>query len=263
MSGADAVVLARAGAGAAASGAWLPFARPEGALTLYCVPHAGGSASAFRPWFGRIGAVAVRPVQPPGRETRLRETPYRDMTAYVRDLARAVRADVEATRKPYAVYGHSLGAWAAFELVRALRRGGAPDPEHLVVSGAAAPDDPPYDDGPPVGRMTEPDVVALLRRIGGTPEWMLRDPRMLAVIVPRFRGDFQVKESYRYEPEPPLDVPITAISASADPRAGARAMDGWRRQTARRFTAHTLAGGHFAVLEQSELTLRHLARALE
>jgi len=262
VNGADTAVLAPAGTAPAAPDRWLPFARPEGALTLYCVPHAGGSASAFRPWFGRVGGVAVRPVQPPGRETRLRETPYRDMAAYVRDLARAVRADIEATQKPYAVYGHSLGAWVAFELVRALRRSGAPAPEHLAVSGAAAPDGPQYDDGPPVGGMTEHEVVAVLRKIGGTPEWMLGDPRMRAVIVPRFRGDFQVKESYRYAPEPPLDVPITAISASADPRAGTETMDGWRRQTVRRFTAHTVVGGHFAVLEQSELTLRHLAQIL-
>ncbi len=250
----------RATAGTASP--WLPFPPPGGRLRLYCLPHAGGSASAFRPWFGRLAGVSVRPVQPPGRETRLRETPYVRMTEFVDDLSDALLDELATDQGPYAVYGHSLGAWVAFELVRAIRRRGGPDPAHLVVSGAAAPDHPAYDDGPPVGGMTDAQVVALLRRIGGTPEWMLADPSVLRMILPPFRADFAVKESYRYLPEQALDVPITALAATGDLRAGIGSMDGWRRQTTRAFRSRTLVGGHFAVLEQADLTLRYLGEAL-
>jgi surfactin synthase thioesterase subunit len=250
---------------AAPTASWLPFAEQPGCdgVRLYCLPHAGGSASAYRSWFGRLGPVSVRPVQPPGRETRLRDTPYDRMDRLVPDLADAVLADTSPAggTRPYAVYGHSLGALVGFELVREIRRRGGPMPLHLFVSGCAAPDAP--DDGePPVAGMTQDQVVALLRRIGGTPEWMLTDPTVLRMILPPFIADFSVRDSYAYRPQPPLNVPITALAATDDPRAGTADVAGWRDQTTGRFTAHTLTGGHFAVLEQAAVTHRYIDRAL-
>lgn len=223
---------------APAGTAWFPFAEPPGAtgVRLYCLPHAGGSASAFRSWFGRIGEVSVRPVQLPGRETRLREPAYRTMDALVRDLADVLLDDLAdpgspGGHRPFALYGHSLGALEAFELVRELRRRGGPRPVRLAVSGCAAPGEDPTAGEPSVAGMTDAQVVALLRRIGGTPEWMLADPSVLRMILPPFRGDFAVRESHVHRPEPPLSVPVTVLAADGDPRAGLRDMAGWRRET--------------------------------
>ena len=52
--------------------ACLPFGVPEGETVLYCLPHAGGSASVYRSWAGQLGTIAVAPIQLPGRETRFR-----------------------------------------------------------------------------------------------------------------------------------------------------------------------------------------------
>lgn len=236
----------------------LPFDVPPGAVRLYCLPHAGGAASTFRPWIGRLPGVSVCPLQPPGREGRLREPPHERMAPLVAELAGAVIAGADP---PYAVYGHSLGALVGFELVREVRRRGGPQPVHLFVSGCAAPQSS-YDDGPPVGGMDDAQVVTMLRQLGGTPEWMLADETVLGMILPPFRADFAVKESYRYQPEPPLEVPLTALAATVDPRASVQATAGWRDQTARRFESHTLVGGHFAALEQASLTLTYVSAAL-
>ncbi|MGW2182069.1 thioesterase II family protein [Streptomyces sp. NPDC001732] len=251
------------------AGNWFPFAEHPGSdgPLLYCLPHAGGSASAFRSWFGRIGRTSIRPVQLPARETRLRETPYEAMDRLVPDLARAVLADLAAgpAGRPYAVYGHSLGATIAFELVREIRRRQGPDPVQLIVSGCRAPGGGPAaeeEDDPRMTDASDDEVVALLRRIGGTPEWMLTDPSVLRLILPPFRADFTVKESYRYRAEPPLTVPVTALAADGDPRGLASDMAGWQQETTRPLTLHTLSGGHFAVLEQAAVTHGHLARAL-
>jgi medium-chain acyl-[acyl-carrier-protein] hydrolase len=241
---------------------WLPFRLPEGDTRLYCLPHAGGSASMFVPWSRGLDGVAVRPVEPPGRGTRFGQTPYTGISALVRDLAQTLLDEQEDGRERYAVYGHSLGALVAFELLRELRRLGAPAPAHLFVSGCLAPDDPTQDDDPPIGELSDTQVAGVLRRIGGTPEKLLRDKSAMRLILPPFRADFQVKQSYVFRPQEPLDVPITAIAATADLRVGAAAMQGWKRHTADRFELLTLAGGHFAVLEQAEATQRIIRRAL-
>lgn len=237
---------------------WLPFGVPPGDVKLFCLPHAGGAASAFRAWLGRIPGVSVCAVQPPGREMRLRETPHEHMESLVDELADVV---LETSGGVYAVYGHSLGALVGFELLREIRRRGGPSPVHLFVSGSAAPHYA-YDDGPRVGGMSDPEVVTMLRRLGGTPEWLLSDPAVLSMIIPPFRADFSIKETYRYQPEAPLDVPVTVLASTDDPRASSASMGAWRDQTCGRFTSHTLTGGHFAVLEQARLSQAYLGEAL-
>jgi surfactin synthase thioesterase subunit len=248
---------------------WVPLCPRSGvqeATPLFCLPHAGGGASAFRPWLDRIPGVAVLPLQPPGREGRLREAPFVRMEPLVAELAEVV---VEtAGQRPFGVYGHSLGALVAFELVRELRRrgfgpGGAPGPVHLFVSGCIAPQHANgYDDGPSFVTATLPELAVMLGELGGTPDWLLRDPEAMAMILPAIRGDFSVKEAYRYHPEPPLGVPVTVLSSTHDPRAPLELQHGWREQTAEAFLEYTLQGGHFAIYEQAAAVHERIAAAL-
>jgi surfactin synthase thioesterase subunit len=250
---------------------WLPYRAQAGVdratLALYCLPHAGGAASAYRPWLGKLPGVAVLPVQPPGRENRWREPPHERMGPLVSEMADVVLADVASTPasgsagRPYAVYGHSLGALVAFELLREIRRRGQPGPVHLFVSGCVAPHTP-FDDGPPVRDMSRPELVQTLRRLGGTPEWLLSDPSVLDMIVPAIRADFSVKETTEYRQEPPLDAPITAMPSTGDPRASQELVARWRDQTTMRFELHTFVGGHFAVFEQAARTHTYVFEAL-
>ncbi len=259
-------------AGEKTTGDWLPFrartrARAD-ARPLYCLPPAGGGAWAFRTWLDKLPGVAVLPVQPPGREARFREPPYQRIGPLVADLADVLLAEIApgssgpgADARPYAVYGHSLGALVAFELLREIRRRGGPVPVHLFVSGCVAPQCP-FDDGPPVHDMPLSELVATLRRLGGTPEWLLADPSVLEMITPAIRADFAVKETTEYRPEPPFDMPITALPSTDDPRATGELMARWREQTTGEFDLHTFVGGHFAVFEQADLTHKYINEAL-
>ena len=234
----------------------LPFPVTDGGIRLYCLPHAGGSASAFRPWVGALDGVAVCPVQPAGRETRLRDGAHETMTDCVGELADFVVADADG---PYAVFGHSLGALVGFELIREIRRRGPAPPVHFLVSGCVAPQQAAAE---AADELTDERIIELLRSLGGTPEEFLSDPRVLRMILPTVRADLAVRNSYRYEQRPPLEVPITTITGTEDQRAGAEAAAGWREQTVGRYRALTLRGGHFAVLEQQATTLRHIGEAL-
>jgi surfactin synthase thioesterase subunit len=244
---------------------WLPLRGPVGSadgMPMYCLPHAGAGASAYRPWLGRLSGVSVRAVQPPGREGRFRDPVFTGMSELVGELAEVVIADLERSgAERYAVYGHSLGALVAFELVRALRTRGAPDPAHLFVSGCVAPQ---YgaSDGPSVLGMSRAEVVDMLRRLGGTPEWLLADASVVDMILPAVRADFSVKETYAHRPAEPLAVPLTVIASTADPRADLALQHAWREHTTGAFELHTLVGGHFAVFEQEFRTHRFIADAL-
>jgi surfactin synthase thioesterase subunit len=244
-----------------AASRWIP-ARPSllpDVTALFCLPHAGAGASVFRGWRDQLPGVAVLPVQPPGRETRLRDAPHHRMEPLAAELAAVIMSVAEDRR--YAVYGHSLGALVAFETLREIRRLGGPEPAHLVVSGCVAPQCS-HDDGESVAQAPLHELVEKLRQLGGTPEWLLADPSVLDMIVPPIRADFTVKESYEYRHEPPLDVPLTVLASTDDPRAPHDLQDRWRDQTTAAFRLHTLLGGHFAVFERAPTTHRYLAAAL-
>jgi surfactin synthase thioesterase subunit len=215
----------------------------------------------FRPWAGRLAGVEICPVQPPGRETRRTDPPHTSMTTLVAELADVVLHD--AADAPYALYGHSLGALTGFELAKEIRGRGAPPPAHLLVSGCSAPHWVTDDDRRYAGQvMTDDQIVALLRSLGGTPEPYLSDPTALRIILPPLRADLAVKTTYRYQPGPPLDIPVTAIAGTSDARATVESMLAWREQTVARFRSRVLTGGHFAVLEQPDSTLYYIREAL-
>src|SRR5262245_25838037 len=118
---------------------WLACVQPRlrPGVRLFCFPHAGGGASLFRGWAdGLPDAVEVCPVQLPGRETRFREPPFLCLEPLIEALATALRPHLD---RPFAFFGHSLGALVAFELARRLGRAEGPQPVHLFVSGCAAP----------------------------------------------------------------------------------------------------------------------------
>lgn len=238
---------------------WFPYTARRGASAhLICLPHAGAGASTYRAWAVTApDGLSVCPVQPPGREGRAREQPYRDVRALVRDLAPELIANVP---EPFALFGHSTGAMVAFELARELRRTGAPLPRHIFVAGRRAPDLPMP--RTPVGGADVTEVREVLRRLGGTPEEVLCNDDLLRHLQPLLAADFHLNEAYEFREEEPLGIPITAYSAEEDDGAGAAEMGPWSRHTSESFTLLTLRGGHFAVFAQAAAVQTHMTRRL-
>ena len=119
------------------TGAWLPPRAAQSAeRLLICLPHAGGGALSYLSWRREFAPhVEVLPALLPGRDDRGDEQLVSDIDALVTELAGAAADRVD---RPFALYGHSMGALLAFELAHALTDLGKP-PVCLVVSGCDAP----------------------------------------------------------------------------------------------------------------------------
>lgn len=222
---------------------WLldtPYRHPS-ALRLFCLPYAGGSAYAYARWPALLpGRIDVRPIELPGRGSRHHEPAFSLLEPLTAALAQAL---AEETDRPYALFGHSMGALLAFELARALRGAGHPQPRLLLASAAPAPQlrhaKTAVHDG------SDDQLIATLRTLGGIPEEVYADPDLLQQLLPAIRADFSVVETYRYREEPPLDCPIVGIAGAEDPLTPPAELDAWREQTTGEFVRHVLPGGHF------------------
>ena len=224
--------------------AWIRLLKPNphATIRLFAFPHAGAGALAYRPWRDLLPPeIELCAIQMPGRDDRFRETPFTDVDALVSVLARALYP-YELSR-PFAFYGHSMGALVAFELARALIDRYSLKPRHLFVSARNAPQVP--DSRPPLYNLQEPAFIDQLRTLNGTPEELLREPDPMWLRT--LRADFELNEAYTYRAGPPLDVPLSAFAGRGDPRVRAADMDGWREHTSSAFTFRQFDAGHFLI----------------
>jgi medium-chain acyl-[acyl-carrier-protein] hydrolase len=225
------------------------------AVTLYCLPHAGGGISAYAGWGEDAPAgLDVQPVRLPGRDGDTGEPRHR-MSDLVATLAG------ELSGLPYALFGHSVGAVVGFELARAMSAAGD-GPRRLFVSGSVAPPQAAAHDREQ-RNLPDDEFVAAVERLGGVPPELLADQGTRAALLPRLRADYALAETYDYQPGPPLDCPISAFAGRADPTVGAADLDGWAEHTTAEFRRRVLPGDHFYLTTARPLLLRAIGHDLE
>lgn len=214
--------------------------RPEAPVRLVCFPYAGGATAIYTGWAAALGPdVEVAALALPGRERRIGEPP--DV-----EVERIAAAFASTADRPYALFGHSMGALLAFEVVRRLRRDGAQLPVHLFVSGCPRPDQPRGDDiFDGLSKLPDDAMLERLVRGGGLPASVLDEAELLELMLPVYRADFGWLDTYDCGDEPPVPVPITAFVGSDDASARPEDMAGWAAHTTESFTRHIVSGGHF------------------
>ncbi len=238
---------------------WLAYHQPapRAALRLFCFPYAGGSAFIYRSWAESFPLpVEVCPVQLPGRGSRIGEAPFTQMPRLVETLAREMRPWLD---KPFAFFGHSMGAIISFELARLLRGEGAPKPAHLFLSARPAPETPRTH--PPTYNLPDAEFREELRRLNGTPREVLEHPELMEVVLPLLRADFELIQTYAYQPEPPLDCSISAFGGLQD-CIERDDLQGWRRQTNAGFSLRMFPGDHFFIHTAQPTLLRMMSNEL-
>ena len=208
---------------------------------LFCIPHAGVGASVYRLWSsGLPGDIEVCAVQLPGRETRLREAPLTRIDAIVAALLPRLEPLLD---RPFAVFGHSMGAVIAVELCQALQSRGGPLPRHLLVSGRRAPHVP--DPDPPLAGLSDSEFVAELnRRFGGIPAEVMNDRELMALLLPCLRADIAALESHSPRPLR-IQCPLTVYGGTLDARAPRMHLEAWREMAQSAFRVRTFEGTHF------------------
>jgi surfactin synthase thioesterase subunit/NAD(P)-dependent dehydrogenase (short-subunit alcohol dehydrogenase family)/acyl carrier protein len=217
------------------SGNWLvcPQPKPDARLRLICFPFAGGGASAFSDWGELLpDDIELCIVQMPGREERLREPLLTDMSELVDQLAEQLQT---FTDKPYAFFGHSMGAIVCYELARRLRETNAAMPSHLLLSARAAPQ------LQEVSELRYLDGDAFIARLhelyGAVPDAIRKSAELQEIFLPILHADVTLLETYKVTPGEPLNCDITVFGGADDPAISANRLAGWKQCTSAGFSA--------------------------
>jgi medium-chain acyl-[acyl-carrier-protein] hydrolase len=233
-----------------------PGAGP-GALRVYCLPHAGGSAAGYLPWADRARGYGLDlvPVELPGHGTRRGEPLPGTMKELV-DGVLAVLASRPAD-EAFLLYGHSMGAQVAYETARRLDFGMRPMPRGLVVSGSRPPGRP---DSARLRSGSDRDLLGQLAHLGGTPAALLRHKHAARLILPVLRADLDLLAAFSgLALAEALPCPVTALGGAADDLAGPEWISAWESLTSDRFRHRILPGGHFFPYTDPDAVLAAIA----
>jgi medium-chain acyl-[acyl-carrier-protein] hydrolase len=242
-------------------GSWLSCVSqpPDPECILFCFSHAGGGASVYSTWAPLLAPkIAVKAIQLPGRENRITEKPISSFPVIVNSIVDAIEGQID---RPFAFFGHSMGTLVALETARELRRRSLRQPVHLFVSGRHAPD---LSSGlPPLHRLPDEEFLRECVRIyQGIPQAVLNEPELVAIFLPALRADLEAVETYKYQEDPPLACPITALFGTGDSTSSPELVMGWARQTRKQFVYKAVPGAHLYLQSARSEILATLRQSL-
>ncbi|MBN9741326.1 thioesterase [Amycolatopsis sp. A1MSW2902] len=231
--------------------AWIKRIPGEGPVRqqLVCLPHAGGGASAFRPWRPLLPPeVELLAVQYPGREDRTGEPALTDLAELAEAAADALAEVLDA---PYTVFGHSMGALVGYELLNVVRQNGFPAPRRLIVSSQFPPGLLP-DRG--VRDFGDEAVLDLVDWLAGGTSGIRADSRLSAFVAGLVRADYEAVETYR-PAAAEITVPVNAFCGAEDPAVSPDEVAGWAAWCRAGFDRTVFPGGHFYLREAAAETV--------
>lgn len=229
-------------------------------VRLLCLPCAGASATMYLRWRRSLPSwVQVVPVELPGRGSRLGEPFVESFAALVAGLCDEQSAAM-TTASSFMLFGHSMGGLLAWGIAQRLRERGLPAPAALFVSGCPAPSQ--RDPQRFANKDTDAQLIADLRRQGGTPEEVFASPEMLRITLDALRADYRVCASAPHAKGLPLDMPIHAFGGRQDDIDASR-LAAWRREARTLFSLTWLDGGHFFIRQSEPQLLAALVHEMQ
>ncbi|GAA0517318.1 thioesterase [Saccharopolyspora subtropica] len=204
-------------------------------IRLFCFPHAGGGPSAYRGWVGALGPeIEVVPVPLPGREARIAERPHHRMDELAEQITRELAPSLD---RPYAFFGHSMGAGLAWELARRTA------PLGVIASARRAPHLPTRRRR--MSELSDQEFVTELGRLDGTPREVLENPELVELFLPTLRADFALSESFLAPAGRRLHCPVVALAGEGDAEVDREELAAWAESTTGPFRSRWFPGGHF------------------
>jgi medium-chain acyl-[acyl-carrier-protein] hydrolase len=241
--------------------AWVacPRPNPRAKLRLFCLPYSGANASVYYGWAGRLPSDAeLCAVELPGHGRRLAEPLTDEMGKLVQQVADGLAPYLD---RPFAIFGHSMGALLGFELSRHLQRSEALQPRHLFVSGHVAPQLAEHSE--PIHDLPREDFFQRIHDLEGTPELVLENRELQDLVMPILRADFKVCETYSFRQGEPLECPMTALGGLSDKFVSRKDLEDWGWLTRGPFSVRMFPGGHFFINVSATLVLDALASSLD
>ena len=228
-------------------------------MKLFCLPHAGASATLYLQCEKYFDDGEIVPLDPPGRGRRMSEPLCETLEEMVADLKRQVLSRLKPDDE-FTFYGHSMGALLIYELLHEMMREGIRLPGHIFLSGKNAPS---VRQRSLVHKLNEAGFMKWIRTMGGTSPEFFENPVLAKLYIPIMRADMRIVETYRHpKKQPLLPVDISYFYAPDDPCISQKSVEKWATLTSGSFRMHHFEGSHFFIFDEMERIIEIIRQTL-
>lgn len=233
---------------------------PQARIRLLLMPHAGSGAAAYRGWSRLLPAdIGVQALTLPGRQSRRSEPLPVDWETLLDELHQALLPTLDDER-PYALFGHCIGAMLAYRLTVRLEADGDPTPELLGMSGWA----PRGFYRAPAGyeKLSMSELAGPFKDLGAFPAELWADPDMLDLVLPPVIADFRIAAQY-CDDGAVVDCPLLSYAGLSDQLlVEPGAMRVWTERSRRYLGHREYPGQHFYINDHAAAVMSDFARHL-
>jgi len=215
-------------------------------MNLLCFSFAGGNKYSYRIFNDKAAPFFnIITIEYPGRGSRIKEPLISDMSVLINDLYTQVKTAIGSDG--YVIYGHSLGGLVAYLMTLKLIENNHRPPEHLFITGTTGPAGSSRSEKMR-SVLPHDEFIQEIKDLGGMPDEILASEDMLNYLEPILRNDFKVSETYVYQENPPLNIPLTVITGT-DEDMELEEILLWQKESVLPADFRQMPGGHFFILE--------------
>ncbi|MDR2023788.1 MAG: alpha/beta fold hydrolase [Hungatella sp.] len=225
---------------------------------LFIFHHAGGGATYYMPMLDQLSdGISVYIMQLPGRENRISDDMYDDLNHLIDDLTDILLPYLD---KPFAFFGHSMGAMISFELTHILKKSYGISPEHLFLSSMCAPH---LTKKINVKSLSDEQLLLKVFDLGGTGTEISRDQKLVSLILPTLRKDIKLCDDYYCNSAEALNVPVTILGGHQDTAVLIGDLLEWDRYFKNAFHVCLFKGNHFYFREDYSMLASTIIKTIK
>ncbi len=214
---------------------------------LFCFPHAGGGASAFRGLKAALQPEGIElcALQAPGRENRISHPLMHSAAEMVDHFEQAIDT---LDPMPFSFLGHSMGSLIAFLLSRQLQRKGKAQPTRLIVSASLSPST--RQETRDTYQLADDAFKKKVFAHGGVPEQFRQMPELMDIFLPVLRADYEVFDRYQHEDATRVTIPLSVYAGLTDEAVPLDELNHWQDVAEAPVSTRCFSGGHFYLYQQ-------------
>lgn len=213
-------------------------------MKMICFPHAGGM-SGYYSFLEKAKITGISDIivyDYPGRGKVISDTDYECFQDCIDDMCKKIIA-LDVVNKEFVLFGHSMGAYVAYETACKLQKDYNLYPFYIILSGQK----PPCNASPKHYKMCANNGMNFLKALGGVPDIIFQNKEFAQYFLDICVSDLKILQSYEPHMPDAHNRPFcgSIICGDNDLEVSIEELKGWEDYFEVKPSINIVSGTHF------------------